>query len=112
MFKLKYVIKHAFYSTLKSKSTALYRCHLGFLAFSFIHQHCPYRVNNVIHLMVEPEVLLPEAGFFTFSIELMFTHILVWVDILSNIPGDQCTGVQLKIYIHIITLTPMEAHCS
>ena len=38
--------------------------------------------------MVEPGVLLPEAGFSTFYVELMFTHTLVWVDILSRPQPD------------------------
>ena len=58
-FKLKYAIKYAHYSTLKSKSMAFYHCHHGLTAFSSIHQLCPHRVSKGSHLMVEPGILLP-----------------------------------------------------
>ena len=55
----KYVIKHAVYSNLKSKSTAFYSCHLGPFGFFSIHQLSPHRVNKGIYLMMEPGILLP-----------------------------------------------------
>ena len=56
---LKYVIEHAVYSTLKSKSTPFYCHHLGLFAFSSIHQLSPRRVNKGSHLMVGPGILRP-----------------------------------------------------
>ena len=57
--KLNGVRKYAVYSTLKSKSTLFYRCHLGCFAFASIHQLSSHRVNKASHLMVEPGILLP-----------------------------------------------------
>ena len=56
--KLKYTIKHAVYSILKSKSTALYCHHLGFVHSLPFHQLSSDWVNKGNNLMVEPGVLL------------------------------------------------------
>ena len=56
--KLKYAIKYAVYSTLKSKSPLFYRCHLGRFAFSLVNQLSSHRGNKASHLMVEPDFLL------------------------------------------------------
>ena len=62
-FKLKYVLKkYAVYSTLKSKSMALYRRHLGPLAFSSIHQLSSHRGNKGSHSFYF--LFQSEAGFF------------------------------------------------
>ena len=58
--KLKYVIKHTVYSTLKSKSTSLFfAAILVLFAFSSIHQLSSHSVNKASHLMMGPLILLP-----------------------------------------------------
>ena len=58
--KLNYVIiKHAIYSTLKSKSSMLYCCHLGLLHSLPFHKLSPYKHNKGSYLMVEPGILFP-----------------------------------------------------
>ena len=62
LFKWKFVIKYAVYSTLKSKSTVLHHRHIfnkkNLLSLPH-HQLSPYRLNKSSHLMMEPGILLP-----------------------------------------------------
>ena len=85
--KLKYVIKYAAYSTLKSKSMMVYCHHISFIAFSVIHQLSPHRVNkssNDGRTSVSTSCLYTAAGFSTFYIGLHFTGTVGWVNILSK----------------------------